>query len=83
MRFVVIIEKGPTSYGAYAPDVPGCIAVGETADEALRKFSEALEAHLQLMADDGEPLPVPASTPQWVDVAVPQKPGAAPTGMRK
>lgn len=56
-RYLVIIEKGPTSYGAYAPDVPGCVAVAKTSEEALRRFEEALESHLELIQEDGEPLP--------------------------
>jgi predicted RNase H-like HicB family nuclease len=56
-RYLVLIEKGPSSYGAYAPDVPGCVAVGKTAQEALQRFEEALESHLELIQEDGESVP--------------------------
>ncbi len=46
MRYVVILEKGDTSYGAYVPDLPGCIAVGETKAEALKLIHEAIVFHL-------------------------------------
>ena len=45
-RYAVIIEKGPTSYGAYVPDLPGCIAVGRTESEVRRLIREAIEAHV-------------------------------------
>ncbi len=56
-RFLVLIEKGETSYGAYSPDVPGCVAVGDTEEETLELMQEALQAHLELMAQDGDPMP--------------------------
>ena len=56
-RFLVLIEKGPTSYGAYSPDVPGCIAVGDTVEETLQLMQEALQGHLELMAQDGDAMP--------------------------
>ena len=42
MRYVVIIERGENSYGAYVPDLPGCVAVGETKEEALHLIKEAI-----------------------------------------
>jgi predicted RNase H-like HicB family nuclease len=71
MRFAIIIEKGPTNYGAYAPDVPGCGAVGDTPDEARRNLRGALEAHLRLMREDGDALPEPASSVEYLDVDIP------------
>ena len=56
-RFLVLIEKGETSFGAYSPDVPGCVAVGDGEEEVLQLMEEALQAHLELMAQDGDPLP--------------------------
>ncbi len=46
MKLTVVIEQGETSYGAYAPDLPGCIAVGEIKEEVLRLVKEAIEFHL-------------------------------------
>jgi len=50
-HILVIIEKGPTSYGAYSPDVPGCVAVGDTPEEVEQLMREALQSHLQLMQE--------------------------------
>jgi predicted RNase H-like HicB family nuclease len=46
MRYMVIIEESETSFGAYVPDLPGCIAVGETEQEVLELIQEAIEFHL-------------------------------------
>ena len=70
MRYLVVVEKGATSYGAYVPDLPGCVAVGETKDEVLAQIREAIELHLEGMAHDGELIPPPASTSELVEVAV-------------
>jgi predicted RNase H-like HicB family nuclease len=59
-RYLVVIEKGENSYGAYAPDVPGCVAVGKTVEEVVRLIQEALEFHFEGMIEDGEPIPPPS-----------------------
>ena len=71
MRYAVIIEKGETSYGAYAPDLPGCIAVGKTREEVEKLIHEAIEFHLEGMAEDGDHIPEPTSIAINVDVNVP------------
>ena len=53
MKFTVIVEKGPTSYGAYVPDLPGCIAAGETREEVISLIKEAIADHLDLMVKHG------------------------------
>ena len=60
MQYLVIVEKGPTSYGAYVPDLPGCIAVGESREEVLKKIREAIELHLEGLREDGLPIPEPS-----------------------
>jgi len=69
MRYLVILEKGPTSYGAHVPDLPGCVAVGETEDEVLALIREAIELHIDDLKRRGEPIPSPSSTCQVVEVA--------------
>ena len=61
-EFLVVFEIGKTSFGAFAPDIPGCFAVGSTLDETRRRFLEAVEAHLEWMASDHDPLPQPVTT---------------------
>ena len=45
MHYTVVIEKGETSYGAYVPDLPGCITVGETLEEVKQMITEAIESY--------------------------------------
>ena len=61
MRYLVVIEKSPRNYSAYSPDVPGCVATGRTLDETTQNMREALEGHLGVMADHGEPAPEPTA----------------------
>lgn len=70
MRYMVVIEKGPSSYGAFVPDLPGCIAVGETEAEALTLIEEAIQFHLEDMRADGLQIPLPAATSTFVDIAL-------------
>ncbi len=68
-RILVIIEKGDdSSYGAYSPDVPGCVAVGDTREEVEMLMREALQAHLQLMQESNTPLPEPQTIAEYMDI---------------
>jgi predicted RNase H-like HicB family nuclease len=69
MRYAVVIEKGETSYGAYVPDLPGCVAVGETLEEVKQMIAEAIEFHLEGMLEDDLPIPQPTSIAHEVEVA--------------
>lgn len=68
MDYVVIVERGNSSYGAYVPDLPGCVAVGETRDEAMQLIREAIEFHLEGLRQDGRPVPAPSSSIELVTV---------------
>lgn len=68
MQYLVIIERGETSYGAYVPDLPGCVAVAETREEAIQLIREAMQLHLETMRGDGIPTPEPSSTIEYVQV---------------
>jgi predicted RNase H-like HicB family nuclease len=63
MRYVVIIEKGSTSFGAYVPDLPGCVAVGESKEEVLQLIQEAIEFHLEGLRKEWQPISVQDSQP--------------------
>ena len=52
MRYAIVIERGPTSYGAYVPDLPGCITTGKTIEETLANIREAIELFLETLTDD-------------------------------
>ena len=49
MQYLVVIEEGPNSFGAYVPDLPGCIAVGESREEVTKLIQEAIELHIKDM----------------------------------
>jgi len=68
MEYLVVIERGPSSFGAYVPDLPGCVAVGETREEVETLIREAIEFHIEGLREDGQPLPVPSSTSQLVSI---------------
>ena len=68
MKFTVIYEKGPTSWGAYVPDVPGVIAVGDSRDEVERLIREAVEFHLEGMREEGISIPLPSSFAGVVEI---------------
>ena len=68
MHYAVVIEKGPTSYGAYVPDLPGCVAVGKTAAEVKNLIAEAITLHLEGLREDDLPIPDPATECEYVEV---------------
>ena len=68
MRDLVILEQGTSSFGAYVPDLPGCLAVGDTREEVLTLIQEAIEFHLEGMKEEGLSIPRPASSSALVDV---------------
>jgi predicted RNase H-like HicB family nuclease len=65
---MVVIERGATSWGAHVPDLPGCVAVGETREEALRLIREAIEFHIDGLRQDGLPVPTPSSEGHFMEV---------------
>jgi predicted RNase H-like HicB family nuclease len=68
MQSLVVVEEGPTSFGAYVPDLPGCVAAGETREEALTLIRDAIEFHLEGLKKSGQAVPKPSSTGEVVDV---------------
>jgi predicted RNase H-like HicB family nuclease len=69
MQYLVVVEKGESGYGAYVPDLPGCIAAADSREEVVRLVHEAIELHIEDLRERGEPVPPPASTGEIVDVA--------------
>jgi predicted RNase H-like HicB family nuclease len=68
MRYTVILENGGESWGAHVPDLPGCVAAGETREEALDLIQQAIELHIQGLREQGEPIPAPRSEVEIVEV---------------
>ena len=69
MRYMVVIERGETSWGAHVPDLPGCIAVGETREEVVQLIREAIDLHIESLKEDGLPAPSPSSESKFVEVS--------------
>ena len=67
MRYAVVFEKSETSFGAYVPDLPGCVAVGESLAEAKSLISEAMKQHLDELKTDGHQPPEPASVCAYIE----------------
>ena len=68
MRYMVVIEKGETSWGAYVPDLPGCVAVGESEEEVKHLIQEAIQFHLEDLTESGARIPLPSSKSDYIDV---------------
>jgi predicted RNase H-like HicB family nuclease len=69
MRYAVVIEGSPTGFGAYVPDLPGCVAVAESEAEVRQLIREAIEFHLESMREDGAEIPAPETLVEYVEVA--------------
>lgn len=69
MRYAVVIEKGERNNSAYVPDLPGCVAVGDTLAQVKAEIREAIAFHIQGVREDGLPIPPPTSEADYVEVA--------------
>ena len=68
MKYVVVIEKSEDGFGAYIPDLPGCAVVADTIEETRRLIESAAILHLDAMRNDGDPIPEPTTTVDYVEV---------------
>jgi len=69
MRYAIVVEKTANNYSAYVPDLPGCVATGHSIEEVEREIREAIEFHIEGLREDGLPIPQPASTVEYIEVA--------------
>lgn len=69
VRYAVVIEHAGGNFSAYVPDLPGCIATGQTLAETEDSIREAIEFHLEGLKSDGTPIPPPSSRVDYVEVA--------------
>lgn len=67
-QYVVVIEQGDTSYGAYSPDLPGCVAVGDTLEEVERLMQESIALHIESLRAHGDPIPEPRASVRYMAV---------------
>lgn len=70
MRYLVIIEKGESSWGAHVPDLPGCIAVAETRKEVTALIKDVIDFHLEGLHEHGELIPIPSSESEFIETDV-------------
>lgn len=68
MEYLVVVEKGKTSFGAYVPDLPGCVAAGESRREVRKLIREGIRLHIQALREAGEPVPAPISKSEVVKI---------------
>ncbi len=68
-KYAIVIERGANNLSAYVPDLPGCITTGRTVEEIERNIREAIELHLEGLAEDGEPIPEPHTEVAYVDLS--------------
>ncbi len=69
MRYAIVIEKASANYSAYVPDLPGCVATGNTLEETEQQIREAIEFHIEGLREDGLPVPGPLSQVEYIEVA--------------
>lgn len=69
MRYAIVIEKTERNYAAYVPDLPGCVATGQTLEETETQIQEAIQLHLRGMREDGLPILEPSSQVEYIEVA--------------
>ena len=69
MRYAIVIERAEKNYSAYVPDLPGCVATGDTVGEVEQLLREAIALHIEGMRKDGDAVPEPSSTVEYVEVA--------------
>jgi predicted RNase H-like HicB family nuclease len=69
MRYASVIEKAEANYAAYVPDLPGCVATGQTIEETEQQIREAIDLHLRGMREDGLAIPEPSSSVDYVEIA--------------
>ena len=69
MKYAVVIEKAESNFSAFVPDLPGCVATGSTIEEVEEQIREAIEFHIEDMKQEGEEIPQPKSSVEYIEVA--------------
>ncbi len=68
MKYLVVVEKSESGYGAYVPDLPGCVAAAESRDEVVRLIRDAMEFHVEGLRESGDPVPEPFSRSELIEI---------------
>lgn len=69
MRYAIVVEKTENNFSAYVPDLPGCVATGQTLEEAENEIRTAIEFHIEGLREDGIDIPPPVSIVEYLEVA--------------
>lgn len=67
-EYLIVIENSEGSYSAYSPDLPGCVAAGDTIEEVRKLMHEAIQMHIESLREHGEPVPAPSSSAEYLAV---------------
>ena len=67
MRYAVVIEKADGNYSAYVPDLPGCVATGDTVKTVETEIRDAIRFHIEGLKEDGLPVPAPTSIANYIE----------------
>jgi predicted RNase H-like HicB family nuclease len=67
MRYAIVIEKANENYSAYVPDLPGCVATGDTVADVEVEIGEAIRLHVEGLIEDGQPVPQPTAIAEYVE----------------
>jgi len=68
MKYLVVVEEGEDGFGAYVPDLPGCVAAAESREDVVTLIQEAIEFHIEGLKKSGDPVPNPVSGSELVNV---------------
>jgi predicted RNase H-like HicB family nuclease len=67
MRYAIVIERADSNFSAYVPDLPGCVAAGDTVEDVETEISEAIRLHIEGLLEDGLPVPQPTAIAEYVE----------------
>ena len=68
MKYLVVIEKAESNFSAYLPDLPGCVATGNTPEETIHRIAKAVDMHIKGLEEDGLPIPEPTAKAEYVNL---------------
>jgi predicted RNase H-like HicB family nuclease len=68
LKYAVVFERSEDGYGAFVPDLPGCVTVGDTIEEAESNIREAISGHIAAMVEHGERIPRPTTLAEYVEI---------------
>ena len=66
-RFLILVEPGPNNYSAWSPDLPGCVSTGPTVEATVANMRDAIQGHLEVMAEYGDPIPEPTGPGVYIE----------------